>query len=126
MSAVPFWNDERDAQLRELHAQGLTGRKIGERLGVSHVSVGNRIRALGMELNGTVPASIKHGTRASAKEATQQPTPEFKGGAHVGAYKRARRGFEVPKDLETRYFDLLKSGVPIAEACRRLGITSNH
>ncbi|THK33991.1 hypothetical protein EHS39_32970 [Ensifer sp. MPMI2T] len=128
MSAKSFWNDERDRKLRELHAQGLTGRKIGDQLGVSNVSVARRIKVLGLEPHIRLPppvskvAPVKGVEDAEPREAAPAA---MKGGAHVRPYKRARRGFEVPAHLEDRYFELLKGGVPIAEACRQLGIIQN-
>jgi hypothetical protein len=41
---------------------------------------------------------------------------------HVKAHKRLRRGFNLPKNKEQSYIDLLKSGLSIAEARARLGI----
>ena len=127
MSARSFWNDERDRQLRELHAQGLTGRKIGTQLGVSNVSVARRIKALGLEPHIKVSPPVSKVAPVKGIEVAEPPeaASAVKGGAHVRDYKRARRGFEVPESLEDRYFELLKAGVPIAEACRQLGIMQN-
>lgn len=43
-------------------------------------------------------------------------------GQHMIAYKRARRGFELPAKLEPRYIRLLVSGLSCTEAAHRLGV----
>lgn len=126
MSAKRFWNDERDSKLRALHAQGLTGRKIGDELGVSNVSVARRIKALGLAPHlKRPPVSNRPAKGVKDAEPPEAAPAVMECGAHVRPYKRARRGFEVPEHLEDRYFDLLKTGLPIAEVCRLLGIKKN-
>lgn len=126
MSAKNFWNDERDIELRRLHSEGLSCRKIGSHFDVSHVSVSLRMKVLGIEPHAGRPAGRPKGARVNDAPVSEVATPAVRSDCHVRPYQRARRGFEVPQHLEGRYFDLLKSGVPIAEACRQLGITKDH
>lgn len=128
MSAKSFWNDDRDRELLRLHAEGLSCRKIGSHFGVSHVSVSIRMKVLGIEPHAGRPQPVNRGARDRSAESLEAPKASRAPSSddHVRSYKRSRRGFEVPAHLEGRYFELLKSGLPIAEACRRLGITKNH
>ncbi|MCO5730135.1 hypothetical protein NFC69_01060 [Rhizobium sp. SSA_523] len=82
-------------------------------IGASHVTTWKRVRRLGIRISAA----------GASDEESRVPAPI---GSHVEGYKLARRGFYVPAHLESQYFELLKAGVPIAEACRRLKITTNQ
>jgi hypothetical protein len=96
------WTRERDGILRDLAAKELSARQIATKMGLSNVLVSKRIKKLGLR-------------EVTEPKAPPQPS-------HIINYKRARRGFHVPGHLENQYFDLIRSGVSIAEACRRLEI----
>lgn len=100
------WTRERDEALRVMAASKMSTRAIGNALGLSHVIIVRRIKALGLR---------------SEEQPSSAARPN-----HIADYKRARRGFHVPAHLEAEYYELLKTGVPIAEACRRLGIARQN
>lgn len=99
------WTRERDDALRAMVAAKMSVRSIGKAMGFSHVLIIRRIKALGLR------------SEIGATHSVEAVRPN-----HVAQYKAARRGFVVPEELERDYYELLKTGVPIAEACRRLGI----
>jgi hypothetical protein len=92
-----------------MHERGSTTREIEDVIGLSHVTISKRIKSLGLPTRGR-PVNREGGAYA--------PPP------HLAAHMRAKRGFHVPAHLESKYFELIKSGVPIADACRRLNISA--
>ena len=108
-----FWTDASDAQLADLIQSGERIRKIGEIMGVSHESARRRALHLG----------LWHTSRQQRQKQEIVASPQKPN--HLEAYKSARRGFSIPAHLEGRYFDLLKSGMSIAEARQELEIITN-
>jgi IS30 family transposase len=98
-----IWTKDLDDALRAMLTAGMTTRAIGEALGMTQSTVTRRINATRM--------------RANTGQVVAAPI-----GSHLTRYKEARRGFSVPKHLELDYYELLKTGLPIVEARRRLGI----
>lgn len=105
MGADKDW-DKVDKEIRRMHAARLSTRAMARHLGLYKTQVIRRIKKLGLDEERAEP------------KVNQRPD-------HIADYKRARRGFDVPAHLENQYFELIKSGLPIAEACRRLGINSH-
>lgn len=103
------WTPEKDDLLRDLFLrQRMSRRAIAKALGLHPWSVSARINRLGIEdqkSGGAVVAAAPHAP-----------------GAHLRTYRRARRGFDVPPDLEGAYHDLLKRGHSIDEARKKLGL----
>ncbi|MDR6954181.1 hypothetical protein J2X65_003549 [Ancylobacter sp. 3268] len=77
-------------------------RAIARDLGIHREVVRRRIKKLGLN-------------EPSAPAGARMPR-------HIQDFNRARRGFYVPPDLEPRYAELLRSGLPIEEARQQLGI----
>lgn len=96
------WTKERDGVLRSMVRDDMSTRAIAKALNLHQTQVVRRIAKLGL--------------REPQVEETKTAAP------HIERYRSARRGFHVPAHLEDSYYELLKTGVPIAEACRRLGI----
>jgi DNA-binding MarR family transcriptional regulator len=84
--------------------EGKSARAIAKLLGVSHTLVSRRIKDLEL-------------LEAPADRGQLSPAA-----THIERCRDARRGFRVPPHLEAEYFELLKKGLPITEACRQLGI----
>ncbi|CCF19102.1 protein of unknown function [Pseudorhizobium banfieldiae] len=104
----PFeWDRESDKALLAMVKSGMSHRSIAKEMGINHPQVSRRLAKL------------------REQEAEKSATNQLVIGKHLPSYKAARRGFHVPAHLEPQYFELLKSGVPIAEACRRLGINKH-
>lgn len=104
------WTPEKDALLLKMKADKLSLREMGAELGINYSTVRYRLRYL------------------SKQPAPRTTTPEVEAPrpTHIDRYNAARRGFTVPPHLEAEYFGLLKKGVPIVEACKRLGINVNQ
>lgn len=100
--------DAKEAVLR-LYASGEATAVIADRFGVDETCVRKLASRYGIRKG--VPAIHDVETR----------TPEKIGG-HLPAYKRARRGFDLPERLEPRYIRLLISGLNCTEAARKLGV----
>lgn len=96
------WGKERDDALRSMVRDGKSTRVIAKEMNLHKTQVIRRIKKLGL--------------RDEEVQETKPVAP------HVQKYKLARRGFHVPAHLEGQYYELLKTGAPIAEVCRRLGI----
>lgn len=101
---LTIWTDERDAALRTMVGNQISTRSIAAALGLHQTQIVRRIKVLKL------------------KEA---PPPKSTAPDHIVKYQRVRRGFHVPPHLEAEYHQLLKSGVSIAEICRRLNIKTN-
>lgn len=109
------WGDDKDELLRRMAGEGASLREIAAATGVSHVTAWKFAKRLGVKVRG-----------AAQKPAPDPPQPaKVAAASHLEPYRRARRGFHVPAHLENEYFELLKAGVSIAEACRRLKINTN-
>ncbi len=106
------WDSERDAELIELHHSGMQGKEIAEIMSINRMAVSRRLRVLREDGRLTPPPS-----RAPARGTV----PE-----HIRRHRRAQRGFDVPPHLEAEYIALLKSGMSIADACRRLKINRDR
>lgn len=106
------WTKEKRLMLRTMRDDAkLSWLKIAECFGIS-------VRAVQAQYNKL------HGLHGDSKPLPDQATAKPKVfGAHLQAYNRTRRGFDVPQRLEAQYFDLLRKGVPIAEAARQLGLS---
>lgn len=113
-----FWTDEKDQSLRRMAAEGVSTRKMAAAVGATHVTVWKRMARLGIRAAGS---GSEHDNASAPAQVTAAPVAD-----HIESYNRARRGFHVPHHLQSQYFDLLKAGVPIAEACRRLDIKVNQ
>lgn len=107
------WTSERDHALRVLLAADKSVRAIGREMGLDHALISRRIKALGLSRE-------KCKAELEARDARVSRGRED----HIARYKNARRGIVVPPHLEGDYYELLKSGVPIAEAYRRLGMAT--
>lgn len=103
MGVPSSWTDERDALLKQLLEAGATRRAVARHLGVNVKAVIRRINRLSLDQ--------RAGSKATA--------------THLDAYLSARRGFHVPRHLEAKYHELIRTGLPIAEICKRLGIENS-
>lgn len=103
---VAAWTPELDSALRAMVAQRLSTRVIAAAMALHYSTVARRIQALKL--------------REEAEKVQAEPVKRD----HLAEYKNARRGFVVPQHLELEYYALLKTGLPIAEVCQRLGITT--
>lgn len=83
--------------------------RIADDLGIHRVQLLRRLEKLNVS-----PAVL------AAKPEGPAPT------SHLQEYKRVRRGFHVPADVEPAYYDLLRQGVSIDEARRRLNIKKDR
>lgn len=106
------WTKEREAELVELHLSGMQGKEIADSMGIHRKAVSRRLRVLREAGLLTSPTS---------QAPAQRAVPE-----HIRRLKRAQRGFDVPPDLEDEYIALIKGGVSIADACRRLNISKSR
>ena len=103
--------DAKEALLR-LYAKGVPTNRIADRFDIDETYVRKLASRYGIR-------------KGVATAATQDLKPEETGiapGKHLSAYKRARRGFDLPARLEPRYIRLLVSGLSCAEAARMLGV----
>ncbi|NNV22034.1 AsnC family protein [Ochrobactrum pseudogrignonense] len=98
-----IWTAELDRELRSLVRKNTPTRTIANLLGVHRIQVIRRIKKLEL-------------TADNAGEKVFEAPP------HIQSYKTSRRGFYVPPHQEAAYYDLLKSGVSIDEARKRLRI----
>lgn len=104
------WTPEKDDLLRDMFVrQGLSRRAIAKALGLHQWSISARVKRLGID--------AQQGAKGGAMSTALLPP-----GAHLRDYRRARRGFDVPPDLEGAYHDLLKRGLSIEDARRKLGL----
>ena len=103
--------DAKEALLR-LYAMGEPTANIADRFDIDETYV----RKL----------ASRYGIRKGAAELEACPAGPAKEkvapGQHMVAYKRARRGFELPARLEPRYIRLLVSGLSCTEAAHKLGV----
>ena len=104
---------EAQAQLLELYAKGVETRSLAERFGVQE----NYIRKLASR-NRVRKGQCAENVSGSAEEARDVPVRN----GHLRAYKRARRGFEVPQPLESAYTQLLIRGLSRRAAAAELGL----
>lgn len=100
--------DAKEAVLR-LYASGEATAVIADRFGVDETCVRKLASRYGIRKG--VPAMPEAEVRTANKI-----------GSHLPAYKRARRGFDLPERLEPRYIRLLISGLNCTEAARKLGV----
>lgn len=108
------WTNQIDEMIRSSLAAGQPTRAVASMLGCSHTAVANRAKKLGITISTHSAARMTPEPKPTER---QSPSRE----AIVNA-QRVRRGFDLPKEMEPEYLELLKSGVPIAEARRRLGL----
>jgi len=104
---------EAQAQLLELYAKGVETRSLAERFGVQE----NYIRKLASR-NRVRKGQSADGAPALPNETRRAPVRN----GHLKAYKRARRGFDVPPQLEPAYTQLLISGLSRRAAAEKLGL----
>lgn len=107
------WKPEDIQTMVRMRRYGRTFVEIGEYLGKKPNTVCDKYnRVMGLK-----------------KDYRRRPSPDPKPekprqlGVHLISYNRARRGFHVPREQERQYFELLREGVPIAEAARQLGLS---
>lgn len=106
-----FWTKERDEELLRL-AQSVRGQALGDHFGVTANYCRLRLRYL----RGHVPTP-------RSKSAPPEATPvDATAQARVRAAADHRRGFSVPPERQAEYIELLKTGIPVAEARRRLAL----
>jgi len=103
--------DAKEALLR-LYAAGEETAAIADRFGIDETNVRKLASRYG----------VRKGARMTRSEA-QPHRPTI--GGHLPAYKRARRGFDLPERLEPRYIRLLVSGQTCLDAARILGVTGD-
>jgi hypothetical protein len=103
---------EAQAQLLELYAGGVETRSLAERFGVQE----NYIRKLASR-NG-----VRKGQCADSPAPRPKSRPVPIRNHHIAAYKKARRGFDVPSELEPAYTQLLIGGLSRHAAARHLGL----
>ncbi len=117
MAVKYFWTDELDQRLRTLNAEGLTMPKIAAELGMSYNAVQKRMADLHIQ-----PAFAKrvHQMVRGGAPLSRPVCSERK--AEVTRQMDVRRGFSVPSNLQSKYFELLKGGLAIADARQRLGL----
>ena len=108
------WESEDIQTLMRLRREGRTFVEIGKALDKSANAVGSKYSRL---------TGSSHGYQRKPPPDPEQPPRPL--GVHLISYNLARRGFHVPEEQEGQYFDLLREGVPIAEAVRRLGLASH-
>ena len=108
------WTEAKDATLIRMWRQNAPLRDIAAMVGVSHIAVRRRAARLQLPLRQRVGKAV---TAISKIEDGRFMPP-----AHVEAHKKARRGFEVPRQLEAQYIELLKTGIPISEVRQKLGL----
>lgn len=106
-----FWTKERDDELLRV-SQKLKGKALADHFGITASYCRFRLR----QLRGNIPTA-----RPEIK--APEPVPvDTSIQARVRAAADYRRGFAVPPSKEAEYFELLKSGMPVAEARRRLAL----
>lgn len=126
-----FWTDEHIATLKRSLSKGMSTTQIAEVFGCSSTAVQNKMKSMGLV------SKSKLGNRTKrlpydrlVEKREEKPKPHsnrvINDPPHVQAYKAARRGVVIPPHLEAEYYELLKQGVPIAEAKARLGVTPNQ
>lgn len=105
------WNDELDAIIDEFRRRGRTIGQVAEIMGIKERTVRGHI---GYRRDFGVSTS-----EASDRAAATDP------GAHLERYKLFHRGGRhVPAGRETEYVDLLKTGMPVAQALERVAGSS--
>jgi len=108
------WTEAKDATLIRMWRQNAPLRDIAAEIGVSHIAV--RARASRLQL------PRKERPRKADTPGSRIEDGRFVPPAHIEAHKKARRGFEVPRQLEAQYIELLKTGIPISEVRQKLGL----
>lgn len=109
------WTAEMDQRLKQLNDQAMPMPKIAKELGVSYFAVNRRLAELEV-----MPALAK---RQHTNVRVAKPKVFCTGASErISEIKAAQRGFKVPREKEPEYFELLKSGLSIAEARKRLGL----
>lgn len=98
------WTADLDRLIRVKIQAGIPKAKIAKEIGIHRCQLLRRIKVLGI-------------TEDNLFDPVLSETP-----SHLKDYKRARRGFYVPTDVEPAYYNLLKQGVPIEEARKILKI----
>lgn len=111
-----IWTTQLDQLLTSLRKNGMTTRDIAKRIGVSQGAVQGRFTALlGVK---------RRRKRADPSTPTEeQPSLLEQQSRHLQNIRAKQRGFTIPAELERDYIDLLKQGLPIAEALKRLGVS---
>lgn len=111
------WTDEKDRKLLSMQQRNLSMRQMGHLLGVSGAAVCRRLKLLASE------QALIEALEQADKEPAPPPSSIFEQQTtHMRKLRAQRRGFDVPPELEGRYFDLLKSGKSIDQARRSLGL----
>lgn len=108
------WTEARDATLIRMWNEDASLREIAAQLQVSHMVVKKRAARL------QLPQKERNGK--AAPSSSEMMNSRFKQPAHLEAHKKARRGFEVPREKEAEYIRLLKTGIPISEVRQKLGL----
>lgn len=124
-----FWTEDLLKVLRKSHKDGMSAREIAEVIGCSQTTVSSKMRSLGLKAKpaGKPVRPTRLPYERLVEKRADKPAPQtpktINDPPHVQAYKAARRGVVIPPHLEAEYYELLKQGVPIAEAKARLGVT---
>lgn len=119
-----IWTPEMDAKLLEMRDARWSLRAMGHKLGCSHHAVARRLERLGTPLQ----KSLRSHGKPTVEPVSPPAEPTFlrQRQAQVRQIKGHRRGAVLPPELEQPYTDLLKQGLSIHEALKRLGITPNQ
>jgi len=80
----PIPNKERDAKIRELHAEGLHNAEIARRIKIDQDTIAKALRRLGLERN-----------QAPKKERAEKEKPSYNGRKRASEFERARADAEI-------------------------------
>ncbi|TAA54571.1 hypothetical protein [Shinella sp. JR1-6] len=106
-----FWTKERDEELLRV-SQELKGQALANHFGLTSSYCRYRLRQLRNHIPSARPALLK-----------PEPAPvDHSVEGRVRAAADYRRGFSVPPEKQAEYIELLKTGIPVAEARRRLAL----
>jgi transcriptional regulator with XRE-family HTH domain len=97
------WTKERLDQIRQLHAQGLTDREIGERLGISRSEISRHRRDLGLPVHW--PIILRRALQAQLRSMGLRSPGEMR----QRAYRRYARDNGWPEDLRYREVQILNA-----------------
>jgi hypothetical protein len=122
MVFATIWNEETDAKLRALWAEGLSGSEIGKRLGVSKNSAIGRAHRQGLTKR---PSPIVHGGRAAiaALRPAKDTLPPLV--SEKPRSKTARLPSLTP-DLYAQVADMLRNGLSTMRISREIDVSEHQ